>query len=234
MSNRSSRPNRSNPSNGSDSSEALFAITQADAARLLVTESALGQLSFDDALRVVARMKPKRIQAEATLIREGEHAHNDFMMLILEGDVRVEGDSPGPKGHMVVTVMGTGSLIGEMGLLTGMARTASCVAASHLAVAVLSREALSRMIQEDPQLAAKFLLALSTRTAERLRETTQKLKRFMQLNATLQKEIYSLMDTRLPGAAEVADTQRLAQAERALLPTEPMDLPVGNPARTHL
>jgi CRP/FNR family transcriptional regulator, cyclic AMP receptor protein len=177
-----------------------FAFTQEDAAHLLVTDSALGQLSFDDALRVIERMKPKRIQADATLIREGEQARNDFMMLILEGDVRVEGESAGPDDQMIVTVMGKGSLIGEMGLLTGMARTANCVAATELAVAVLSRDALARMISEDAPLAAKFLLALSSRTADRLRETTQKLKRFMQLNTTLQKEVYSLMDARTPGA----------------------------------
>jgi CRP/FNR family transcriptional regulator, cyclic AMP receptor protein len=222
---------RSNPSSRPDSlAEGQFVITQEDAARLLVTESALGQLSFDDAMRVVARMKPKRIRAEATLIREGEQSHNDFMMLILEGDVRVEGESMGSDGQMVVTVMGVGSLMGEMGMLSGMARTASCVAATDLAVAVLSRDALSHMITEDAALAAKFLLALSTRTAERLRETTQKLKRFMQINAALQKEIYSMMDARMPGTPNASG----AQTDRAMMPTQAMDLPGGKSTRTHL
>jgi CRP/FNR family transcriptional regulator, cyclic AMP receptor protein len=64
-------------------------LPKKDAARLLMTDSALGQLSFADAQRVVKYMLPKRIKAGGALIREGEKTRNDYMMLILSGDVRV-------------------------------------------------------------------------------------------------------------------------------------------------
>ncbi|NJS35228.1 MAG: hypothetical protein HC765_00410 [Brachymonas sp.] len=50
------------------------------------------------------------------------------------------------------------------------------------------------MMRTEPELAARMLLAISSRVAKRLSETTQKLKRFMQLNQVLHQEVYTLMD----------------------------------------
>jgi CRP/FNR family transcriptional regulator, cyclic AMP receptor protein len=193
----------------------LHAISEKDAASLLVTESALGQLSFSDARKIVRYMKPKRIKAGGALIREGEKVHNDFMMLILSGDVRVEAQSAGVAEEVVVTVIGAGSLIGEMGLINDTARSATCIASTELAVAVLSRASMKKMMMEEAELAARFLLAISSRLAERLRDTTTKLKKFIQLNAMLQNEVYMLMD------GQAAQPKKLSRSE---MPTEPMML----------
>jgi CRP/FNR family transcriptional regulator, cyclic AMP receptor protein len=182
--------------NMEDDIELLQAISKDDAAKLLVTDSALGQLSFEDARQVVGFMKPKLIKAGATLIRQGEKVRNDYMMLILAGDVSVESQATGASDQMVVSIMAAGSLIGEMGMIDGAERSATCVAASDLAVAVLSRDSLKQLIAQEPALAARFLLAVSARMAERLRDTTSKLKKFIQLNAILQKEVFLLMDAK--------------------------------------
>lgn len=196
----------------------LHNISEKDAARLLVTDSALGQLSFADAKKVVHYMKPKRIKAGGALIREGEKTHNDFLMLILSGDVRVESQSAGTLEEVVVTVIGAGSLIGEMGLINNTARSATCIASTELAVAVLTRSSMKKMMSEDAELAARFLLAISSRLAERLRDTTTKLKKFMQLNAMLQNEVYMLMD------AQGAPPKPERALSRSEMPTEPMML----------
>jgi CRP/FNR family cyclic AMP-dependent transcriptional regulator len=196
-------------------------FSQADAARLLVTESALGELSLKDAMRIVAYMRPKRLRAGQALVQEGEKVHTNYMMLILSGDVQVESETPGTGESLVVSVVGAGSLIGEMGLLNGSARTATCVAGTDLVVAVLTREGLRRMLSAEPDLAARFLLAMSSRLAERLRETTDKLKRFVQLTGMLQREVFMLMDAR------PATTQPPPDA--ALLPTRPA--PLDEPRR---
>jgi CRP/FNR family transcriptional regulator, cyclic AMP receptor protein len=197
------------------SPDALHAISEKDAARLLVTESALGSLDFSDARKVIQFMKPKRIKAGAALIREGEKVSNDFLMLILSGDVRVESHASGLAEPMVITVLGEGALIGEMGLINDSARSATCIAATELAVAVLSRSALKKMLDENPEVSARFLLSLSSRLAQRLHETTGKLKLFVQLNAVLQNEVYMLMDGR---------TSQPKPLRRSELPTEPMGL----------
>ncbi len=194
---------------------ALHTISEKDAAQLLVTESALGQLSFADARRVVLYMKPKRIRAGAALIREGDKTANDFMMLILSGDVRVESKASGLPDPIVITVLGEGDLVGEMGLINDSPRSASCIASTELAVAVLTRAAMQKMVAEEPMVAAQFLMALSSRLAKRLMETTGKLKLFVQLNAVLQNEVYMLMDAREPFHKPV---------DRSELPTEAMGL----------
>lgn len=169
---------------------------EALAARLLITPNALEGLTLKDASRVVTYMQPRVIHAGTVFIRESEAQHNDEMMLVLEGDVAVENESSGSSDAMVVGVIGPGCIIGEMGLLDGQPRSATCTAMSHTVVAVLSRAALMRLLQDNPRVAARLLLALSTRMTQRLRETSRKLRTFTQMNRALQDEIHVVMNNR--------------------------------------
>ena len=119
------------------------------------------------------------IKAGTVIIQEGEVRQTDYMLLVLEGDIAVENELPGLHESMVVNIMGPGHLIGEMGVLDGAPRSATCTANTNIAVAVLSRTALMRM-------------------ADRLRETTRKLKTFAQMNKALQQELQVVMNTRSP------------------------------------
>ncbi|MDP2742210.1 MAG: cyclic nucleotide-binding domain-containing protein, partial [Hydrogenophaga sp.] len=152
------------------------------AARMLVTPSALDDLTLADAMKVVGYMRPKRIKAGTVFIREGEVQQNDYMLLVLEGDIAVENDLPGLHESVVVNIIGPGLLIGEMGVLDGAPRSATCTATTDIAAAVLSRTALMRLMKDQPRVGAKLLLAISKRMADRLRETTRKLKTFAQMN----------------------------------------------------
>jgi CRP/FNR family transcriptional regulator, cyclic AMP receptor protein len=193
----------------------LHNISEKDAARLLATDSTVGALDLAAALRVVRYMKPKRIKAGAALIREGEKVGNDFVLLILSGDVRVESRAQGLAEPVVITVMGAGDLIGEFGLINDTPRSATCIASTELAVAVMTRAAMEKLLRDDPNAAARFLLAISSRLANRLIETTSKLKLFVQLNAVLQNEVYLLMDAQEPQKKPLS---------RSEMPTEPMGL----------
>ncbi|MEZ5646213.1 MAG: cyclic nucleotide-binding domain-containing protein [Burkholderiaceae bacterium] len=166
------------------------------AARMLVTPTALDDLTLADAMKVVAYMRPQRIAAGTVFIQEGETRRNDYMLLILEGDIAVESDMPGLNGSMVVNILGPGHLIGEMGLLDGAPRSATCTASTDIAAAVLSRTALMRLLKDHPRVGSKFLLALSKRLADRLRETTRKLKTFAQMNKALHEELSIVMNNR--------------------------------------
>lgn len=159
------------------------------AARLLVTPSALDDLTLSDAMKVVGYMRPKRIKAGTVFMREGEVQQTDYMLLVLEGDIAVENDLPGLHESMVVNIIGPGHLIGEMGVLDGAPRSATCTATTDIAAAVLSRTALMRLMKDQPRVGAKLLLAISKRMADRLRETTRKLKTFAQMNKALQQEL---------------------------------------------
>ena len=162
------------------------------AARLLVTPSALDDLTLADAKRVVGYMHPQIISAGTVFIQEGELTGNDYMMLILEGDISVENELPGADGSIVVNVIGPGHLIGEMGVLDGSPRSATCTAITDVAAAVLSRAALRRLLKADPAVGARLLLAISKRMADHLRETTRKLELFAKMNRALSDELMQL------------------------------------------
>lgn len=166
------------------------------AARLLVTPSALDELNLADAVKIVGYMKPRIIKAGTVFIREGETRQNDYMLLVLDGDISVENELPGLHESMVVQVMGPGSLIGEMGVLDGAPRSATCTATTDVAVAVLTRSALTRLLKDEPRVAARLLLAISKRMADHLRETTRKLRTFAQMNKALQEELQVVMNNR--------------------------------------
>lgn len=185
---------------------------QEHAASLLVTEGALVALSQADALAVVARMRPHRLAAGTVLMRQGEHGEGDYSMaLILSGEVTVEGVSA--SEDLVVSVLGPGSLIGELGLIDQAARSATCTAATDLALAVLSREALNKLVNEQPGVAARLLSAIAMRVAGHLRETNRKLVALARVNKAMQQEL---------DAAHSINRRLLQQQEQATRPGAPL------------
>lgn len=164
-------------------------MSKEQVALLMIGVTALGELAFDDALRIVHYMVPKRLRAGTVIIRQGERDATHFMALVLDGTVEVvvrEG-----KSSHVVGVLGPGSVIGEMSLVDGNARSASCVAVSHVGVGMLTRDSLTRMIDKEPMLAARLVLMLMRHVTTRLRETTRRLKVTTQLNDALRAELRS-------------------------------------------
>ncbi|MDB5890773.1 MAG: cyclic nucleotide-binding domain (cNMP-BD) protein [Polaromonas sp.] len=165
------------------------------AAKLLIAPTALMQLAPEDALTVVSYMIPRRIATGTTFIKEGDKTDTGYMVLLLEGEVTVENIIVSRHEPVTVTVLGPGSLIGEMGLVDGKPRLASCTASTAISCAILSRAALEKLGEEDPKTAAKLMFAVSLRIAERLRETSEKLKNYSQLVQAMQQEIDHLMPT---------------------------------------
>ena len=159
------------------------------AAELLIAPTALMQLTREDARVVVRYMLPRKIDKGTTFIYEGDKRHTDFMMLLLDGEVTVETIVVSRVQPITVTVLGRGSLIGELALLDGEPRHASCTATSHLRCAILKREALEQLVTDSPAVAAKLMLAVSSRIAARLRENADKLKLYVQLTQAMEQEI---------------------------------------------
>lgn len=166
-----------------------------EAARLLRAPTALMQLSEAEALVVVGFMRPRRFKHGTTIIRQGEADDTGYMVLVLNGEVTVENVIARRNDPVTLNVLGPGSLIGEMALVDGGARSASCTASTTVDCAVLTREALEALIAEQPATAAKLMTAVAQRLADRLRENAQKLQVYGQLVQTMQQEIDSLMPT---------------------------------------
>lgn len=168
--------------------------TSADrAAEMLTAPSALMQLTHEEARAVVAYMRPHRIAEGVTFIREGDTEDTGFMLLVLDGEVTIETIVVSRTAPITVTVLGPGHLIGEMGLLDGSPRSASCIAMSELRCAILTREALNQLLNDDPRTAAKLMMAISLRITQRMRESQDKLKLYAQLTQAMNEEINDLM-----------------------------------------
>lgn len=163
--------------------------SQERAAQLLITPTALADLSMADARTVIGFMQPRRVKAGTVFIKEGEVTHNDYMMLVLSGDVLVQKDVTTMEDSIVMSIIGPGSLIGEMGVLDGEPRSATCSASTDLTVAVMSREALLKLIKDKPVVSARLMMAISKRLSDRLREANRKIKTLTGLSRALQQEL---------------------------------------------
>ena len=164
-------------------------VNREKAAQLLVTPTALADLSESDARVVVGFMQPKSFAVGTVFIKEGATTHTDFMMLILEGDVLVQNEVASANDSMVMSIIGPGSMIGEMGILDGAPRSATCTATTDLKVAILSRESLLKIINDDAPVAARLMLAISKRLSDRLRDANRKIKTLGGLSRALQQEL---------------------------------------------
>ena len=163
------------------------------AAELLRAPSALMQLDEEEARTIVTYMAPHRIPEGTRFIKEGDKENTDFMLLVLDGEVTVETVVVSRVAPITVTVLGPGSLIGEMGLIDGSPRSASCTALTDLRCAILTRIDLNRLLDDDPRTAAKLMMAISLRIAERMRDNQGKLKLYAQLTQAMNEEINELM-----------------------------------------
>lgn len=166
-----------------------------EAARLLRAPTALMQLSEAEAFTIVGFMTPHRFASGTTIIRQGEVTDTGFMVLVLDGEITVENLIGHRVNPVTVNVLGPGSLIGEMALVDGSARSATCTASTDVHCAVLTRDALETLIAKRPATAAKLMTAVAQRLAERLRESIHKQQIYSKLVQSLQEELDALMPT---------------------------------------
>jgi len=166
------------------------------AAELLRTPTAFAQLAEVDAHCVAAHMQRLAIPAGTTLMQEGDQLRTGYMLLLLQGEVSIETASDGAAGNVPISVLGPGNLIGELGLLDGAPRSASCVAVTNIDVAALSRNAVARLIDIHPAVGAKLMAAVAQRLGERLRASGEQLRIYADLVAQQHDQIVALQAQR--------------------------------------
>ena len=162
-----------------------------EVAVLLTSQTALTELSVYDAMKIATRMYTRPVKKGEVLMQEGTLSNN-HMLLILSGDCVVENESMKKADSLVLSVVGAGNIIGEMGVFDGEPRSATCKAFTDMEVAVLDKEALSKLIAQEPAIGCKLLAALLQRTSGRLRATNKKLRLLAQVTRTLEREIETL------------------------------------------
>jgi CRP/FNR family transcriptional regulator, cyclic AMP receptor protein len=114
--------------------------------------------------------------AGTEIIHEGEGG--DFMLMLIEGKVEVLKRDRW-KTPQLIAVVDAGKTLGEMSMIDGEPRFATCIAAEPTVLAVLDRENLARIIVEQPMLGAKILMELVLMLSQRLRTTSARLLQLM-------------------------------------------------------
>lgn len=160
-----------------------------EAALMLTRSSIVAELDIHDARVIVDAMRPMAVKAGTMIMTEGQTDDVDYMALVLEGQVRAEGTGVGDGDEVVISVIDAGQLFGEMGLIDGSPRSATCTALTDLKLAVLTRKALRGLVEVQPAVAARLMLSISRALAERLRESNRRLRTLSQISRAMQAEL---------------------------------------------
>ena len=133
-------------------------------------------------LEVLARyMQCYRVPVGTEIIAESEPG--DFMLLILSGGVEIVKNDVRGLPQRIATA-GPGKTLGEMSLIDGEPRFASCVTLGEVEFAVLDRAALSRLIAENPKVGVKLMMELLILLNQRLRNVSAQLMDCMEARRT--------------------------------------------------
>ena len=135
------------------------------------------EFSLEDISILAGYMEIYRAQPGEILIREGDEG--DFMVLIVDGEVDIlKRSHHAEQQHM--TSAGPGMTLGEMSMIDGEPRFATCMASQPTTFAVLTRDNMAKIILDHSGLGSKILVKMVTMLSLRLRQTSARLLRVME------------------------------------------------------
>ena len=105
------------------------------------------------------------------LLNEGDSG--DYLLLILSGTVQVSKCIPDDSERFLAQV-GIGSTLGEMSMIDGQPRFATCTTITPTDFAVLTRDSFNNVLIQLPRLGNKLLLTLLQTSTMRLREACER------------------------------------------------------------
>lgn len=112
----------------------------------------------------------RHIAEGAPLIRAGEQ--DSTLFAIEDGHLDIIGIDDGKT--MTLATVGPGDVIGEVSFIDDSPRTVSVVAGENATVRAWDKRTLSEALAFDPQLLAKFGVAMSELLVERLRDMSRR------------------------------------------------------------
>jgi sigma-B regulation protein RsbU (phosphoserine phosphatase) len=124
--------------------------------------SAFRELSDDNLALLIEAAELETFDPDAVLMVQGEAS--DYAMLILEGEVTVTADSA--RGAIPISTLHAPSLVGELGALAQLPRSATARACTPVTALRFGRAALVEVAQATPSL----LIDVIARMGERLRK----------------------------------------------------------------
>jgi CRP/FNR family cyclic AMP-dependent transcriptional regulator len=165
----------------------MRASTVQDARRLLEDCDLFRSLTPEERQRVLVHAHLHRFAAGETIFLKGSAGQG--MMAVLSGEVRIAVPSSEGK-EIVLAILHTGEVFGELALLDGKERTADAVALTPCEIASLERRDLLPLLRQQPELCMKLLEGL----CQKLRRTTAQVEEvlFLQLPTRLAKTLLKM------------------------------------------
>jgi CRP/FNR family transcriptional regulator, cyclic AMP receptor protein len=157
-------------------------------AQQLVSNNALTAITTHHAVILAQRMRLCQVRQHKVLFRAGD-TNTDFLAFVLDGEAVVESPSDGSNEAVVLNVIGVGDMLGEMGVVANVPRSATVTASSDMMVAILDQTAFAKLIKDAPELACGFLSTLLKSVTDRLRESNRKLQTLTVINKSLFEEL---------------------------------------------
>lgn len=134
------------------------------AARLALLRAAELFAPLDDPAceRLVRRMRRLEFTAGEPIVHQG--ASGDSLYVVQRGDVAVRVQVDGSTAD--VATLGPGDIFGEMSVLTGEPRAATCTARSETTCYAIDRGAFEEVLEERPTIAEHFCATLARRQTQ--------------------------------------------------------------------
>jgi len=114
--------------------------------------------------------------ADEELFHQGDAA--DAAYIIVDGEVAVEIEAPG-GGRIPLARIGRNNIVGDMGIICDVPRTATVTATGPTTTLKISKELFFRMVSDFPSMAVEVMRVLAHRvedTNEKLLKSNQQLK----------------------------------------------------------
>lgn len=158
--------------------EALGSGTQfVDDIYALVARSVFfAEFTREDIALLAGYMRIFRAQPGHVLIREGDTG--DHMLLVIKGEIDIMKKNAHGAPQVMASVL-PGTTLGEMSMIDGEPRFATCTAIKETTYGVLTRDAMVKIIVEKPSLGAKLMVKIVSLLSQRLRHTSARLMQYM-------------------------------------------------------
>ena len=133
---------------------------------MLLNSPLLANFSPAEILSAARFFTLNHVEQETVIFKEGEKG--TYMCLIIEGNISVQKTNLEGE-HIELAILPKGRTIGEMAVLDGERRSATCIAATDCTLLILSQDSLDKMLLEIPYIAAKVIRAIAVSLSRRLR-----------------------------------------------------------------
>lgn len=118
-----------------------------------------------------------QVTAGTVVFKEGDAGN--YMCLLIKGEVEILKDDQEGKPRRIVAVT-HGKTVGEMSIIDGEPRSATCVASQDSVLLLLTKDNYARIIKDRPILAVHILSKLAKLMSQRLRGASGQLVEYLE------------------------------------------------------